>query len=192
MEQHRDELAEAHEQLMWDIYTRGVDDTWLSRRWLGLGLVLVVLGGVVGIMLAIGNRTQETPEVRSPLVSSADDPASQRQPKDLQDWAPLPDPSTVPQQGTYSPGPRAPALRPDVVPPALGAKEGPGPSSASASPRAKVLNTGPRLMNQQKRQAACPRNGCLPRVAQRRPSPPARGSLIEEFDPNAALVRSTP
>jgi hypothetical protein len=192
MEQHLDELDEAQQQLLLALHTSGVDDTSLSRRWIGLGLVLVVLWGVVGIMLVIGHRTQETPDAQSPLVSSAHDPASQGQLKDLQDWAPWRAPPAGSQQSTHPPDTPPEVLRPAVVPPTLGASAGPGPSSASASPRAKLLNTHPRLMKQPKHQAACPGKGCLSRVSRRRQIPPAQGSLLDEFDPNAVLVRSTP
>jgi hypothetical protein len=192
MEQHRDEGDEAQQQLLWNLYTPDVDDTWLSRRWIGLGLVVAVIWGAVGIMLVIGNRTQETPDARSPLVSNAHDPAFQGQLKDLQDWAPWRGPSAGSPQGTQPPDTPSRALRPAVVPPDLGAKAGPAPGSAPASPRAKLLNTHPRLMNQPKRRAACPGKGCLSRVSRRRQIPPAQGSLLDEFDPNAALVRSTP
>jgi hypothetical protein len=192
MEQHRDELDDPYLQLIRDIYTRDMDNTSSSRRWIGLGLVLIVLGGVVGLLLATGNRGHETPDARPPLVSTSYDPASQRQPTGFQEWATRLGPSAGSQQGTHLPDTQAEAFRPAISPPASGATTGRGPSSVSASPRSKALSAHPRLMNQSKRRPACPTNSCLPRVARQRSIPRGQGSLLEEFDPNAVLVRSTP
>jgi hypothetical protein len=169
MEQQREKLDDPYHQMMMDMYTRSMDNTPPSRWWIGLGLVPVVLGGVIGLLLATGNLMHETPNARPPLVSTS-----------------------VSQEGMGLPDTQTKEPPPAVSPPASGAKAGLGPISGSASTRSKALSARPRLMNQPKRRPACPANGCLPRVTQQRSIPRGQGSLLEEFDPNAVLVRSTP
>jgi len=195
MEEHRHEREEAGYQLMMDVFTRSMGDTPPRLRgWKGLGIVLVVLGGVAGLLLATGTRTHETPEARHSLVSTARGPASPLQAKELQERAHLRVPAAVSPEGSRLPETPEEASRPAVIPPAVNAQAGLGTSGVSASPtaplRPKAVRARPSLMSKPKRGCACPETDRLYRVARQPSIPRSQRSLLEEFDPNAELVRS--
>jgi hypothetical protein len=181
MEEHREEREAAGYQLMMEVFTRSMGDPPPpSRWWKGLGLVLVVLGGGVGLLLAIGTRTPETPEARRPLVATSRGPASPLPAQGLQAGTHPRVPAAVSPEGPLLPETPAEGSRPAVIPPAVNAQTGRGPkgvsASLTASPRSKASRARPSLMHKPvARQPSIPRS---PR------------SLLEEFDPNAELVRS--
>jgi hypothetical protein len=197
MEEHREELDEAGYQLMMDVFNRSMDDTPPpSRWWKGLAILLVVLGGGAGLLLAIGNRTHETPDSRRTLASTSQSPAFQLQVKGFQERTNFLIPAGVSQEETRLPETPEEDSRPAVIQPAPGSQAGRGTRGVSAStttsPPPKASRARPSLMSKSKQGCACPETDRLARVARQRSIQPSQRSLHDEFDPNAALVRSTP
>jgi hypothetical protein len=183
MEEHRDAREEAGYQLMMEVFTRSMDDPPPpSRGWKGLGIVLVVLGGGVGLLLAIGTRPHDTPNARRSQAATARGPASPLPAQGFQEGTHLHVPAAVSPEGPLLPETPAEVSRPAVIPPAVDTQAGLGPSGISASrtapARSKASRARPSLMSK--------------RVAREPSIPRSPRSLLEEFDPNAELVRSTP
>src|SRR5262245_30088168 len=71
MKEPLDELDDGSYQLMMDIQTgQMVNPSRRARAWMLLGLVTVVLGGLVGLLLANGNRTSESTGVQQAPLST--------------------------------------------------------------------------------------------------------------------------
>jgi hypothetical protein len=197
MEEHREELDEAGYQLMMDVFDRSMGDTPPpSRWWKGLAILLVVLGGGAGLLLAIGNRTHETPDSSRTLASTSQGPSFQLQAKGLQERTNFLIPAAVSQEETPLPETPEEASRPAVIHPAPSSQASRGTGGVSASPKApahpKVSRARPSLTSKSKQECVCPETDRLARVVRQRSIQPSRRSLQEEFDPNAELVRSSP
>jgi hypothetical protein len=196
MEEHREEHDEAGYQLMMEVFDRSMDDTPPSRWWKGLSILLVVLGGSAGLLLAIGNRTHEPVDSRRTLVSTSQGPTFQLQAKGLQERTGFLIPAAVSREETHLPETPEEASRPAVIQPAPGSQAGRSTGGVSASPKAparpKMSRARPSLTSKSKQECACPETNRLARLVRQRSIQPSQRSLQDEFDPNAERVRSSP
>jgi hypothetical protein len=196
MEEHRDERIDAGYRLMMDMYSRQMEDMARpSRWWIRLGMMIVALAGGVGLLLAIGHRTHETPDSRGTLVSTSRDPASRLQTKGLQERADLLGPSSVSQEETFMPDQPQGGSDRAVIQPSSGSQAGRGSRGLSASPTVprhpKASSARSSLLSPSKRMAECSEKNCRHREVRPRSIQLSQRSLRDEFDPNAARVLST-
>jgi hypothetical protein len=196
MEEQRDEFDDPGYRLMMDIYTRQMGDmSKPSRWWIGLGIVLVVLGAGAWLLLGTGNYTHETSDARGTVASTSRDPASQRQTNGLPERAHLLVPSSLSQAEPLLLDHRDEQSRAAVMRPSSGSQAGRGTRGLSTAPAAprhpKASSPRPTLVSKPTQGAGCREKDCLQRVARQESVQFWQRSLRDEFDPNAARVLST-
>jgi hypothetical protein len=197
MEERLDELNDVSYQLMMDIQTgRMVDTPRLTRGWILLGLVAVVLGGLAGLLLVSGNRTNETTDLKQAPVSTFAGHTPQPRSRARQDLVDAFVRSSPPEEDTppaYTPleEPGSIAIRPSSD-----RKAGPGTKSVSAPPMTtyapKPASTRPTRVNKPNREPDRLRKDPPQRTVQRRSLQFSTRSVDADFDPNAERVRSSP
>jgi hypothetical protein len=206
MEEYRDELDEASYRLMMDIQTgRMVNTSRPPRGWMLLGIVTVMLGGLAGLLVASGHLTSEPSDSKRNAESTFPTRVHQPRPTEsryLEDS--LARPST-PEAATSLVDQRAGMVAAEGIQPDPGRNTEAKPRSISApsagTKASKPARVGTTRVSNPNRECDCPVNGRTRRVVQKRSmelslhSSPRKfqwRSVLDDFDPNAELVRSTP
>jgi hypothetical protein len=197
MEERLDELDDASYQLMVDIQTgRRVDAPRFTRGWVLLGLVAVVLGGLAGLLLASGNGTSQTTDLKQAPVSTSVVHTPQpmlRGRQDLMDAFVRSSPLGEDTPRVYAPLQESGSAD---IRPSPDRKAGPGTKHLSSSPATryatKPSSASPTRVSKPEREPDRPGKDLPQRLVQRRSLQFSTRSVDSDFDPNAERVRSSP
>jgi hypothetical protein len=197
MEQPLDELNDASYRLMLDIQTgRMVNTPRPIRGRLLLGLVTVMLGGLAGLLLASGNRTQETtdlPQAPGSIFAVRPPQPLSKRPQDLTDsfvrsstsW----EDTTIADEPLEEPGSAD-------IQPSSDRKAAPrikSPSSSSLTTSApKPPSAHSMRVSKPSREPDRRGKDLSQRFVQRRSLQLSTRSVESDFDPNAERVRTSP